>query len=208
MQRLGVTTKRKRETASVFSPFQKTFTWGRRGHITAEGGISFRNQITDYVQCIFSTTAMLWTLTPLQISVWLHHLNDVWSHGAIPDVPLLPDNDIKDGERLTIPSRRGAFEKRRKAEVTSFTYLFIILYMSWFYLPHYNLNVSLVSTYIYIFIASANIVCTQVWSTRYRCTRYGFMTGVASSTDMRRQNAWPISPVHQYTIDLSTTVTG
>lgn len=50
--------------------------------------------------------------------------------GAIPDVPLLPDNDIKDGERLTIPSRRGAFEKRRKAEVTSFTYLFIILYMS------------------------------------------------------------------------------
>ncbi|CAC5379625.1 unnamed protein product [Mytilus coruscus] len=35
---------------------------------------------------------------------------------AKPDVPV-PDTGIKDGEKLSIPTRRGAFEKRRKAEI-------------------------------------------------------------------------------------------
>ncbi|XP_076110383.1 uncharacterized protein LOC143079094 isoform X1 [Mytilus galloprovincialis] len=40
---------------------------------------------------------------------------------AKPDVPV-PDTGIQDGEKLSIPIRRGAFEKRRKAEILQMAY--------------------------------------------------------------------------------------
>ncbi|CAC5367591.1 unnamed protein product [Mytilus coruscus] len=108
VQLMGATMKQGKALVSVFFVSQLMFHSGRREHITAPG--------PNHRLCSVHFSKQSYTKDP-DMMVQLGMTYKLTLHpDAKPDAPV-PDIDIKDGEKLSIPTRRGAFEKRRKAEI-------------------------------------------------------------------------------------------